>query len=321
MTEQNNDIDLTVATAAIPPTDQVTKVAPNQARAMKYALSAVLLWSTVATAFKLALDYLTPIQLLTIAALVSVATFAVIISWQGRWQEALQIGGKRYKFYIFQGFINPFAYYLVLFSAYNALPAQQAQAINYSWAITMALLAVPILKQKLSRRALLAMLIAYVGVIFIATGGRWDFQQTNWVGIGLALGSTLLWAGYWLSNIHNQDKPIPALFWCFAFGSGWLLLTQWVWVDEPWQGYLDLPLEGWLGGVYVGLFEMGITFLVWLTAMRSAENAGRISSLVFLSPFISLLLIYFILGETIHYTTVIGLLLIIIGLSLQGERT
>lgn len=320
MTAQH-DPDLAAATAAIPPTDQVTKFAPNQRRAIKFALLAVLLWSTVATAFKLALVYLTPIQLLTIAALISVATFAVIMTWQRRWREAMQIGGKRYKFYIFQGFINPFAYYLVLFSAYNALPAQQAQAINYSWAITMALLAVPILKQKLSRRALLAMLVAYVGVIFIATGGRWDFQQTNWIGIGLALGSTLLWAGYWLSNIHNQDKPIPALFWCFVFGSLWLLLAQWAFVEEPWQGYQQLPLQGWIGGIYVGLFEMGITFLVWLTAMRSAVNAGRISSLIFLSPFISLLFIYFILGETIHYTTIIGLLLIIIGLSLQGERT
>lgn len=313
--------DYSTATAAIPPTDQVTTSAPNQKRAIQFALLAVLLWSTVATAFKLALVYLSPLQLLTVATAVSVVIFAGIITWQQRWVETFDIGVKRYKFYSFQGFINPFAYYLVLFSAYDALPAQQAQAINYSWAITMALLAIPILKQKLSRRGLFAMLVAYLGVFLIATGGTWDLQQTNWYGIGLALGSTLLWAGYWLSNIQNTDKPTPALFWCFAFGFVWLLAAQWLLVDDPWQAYLELPWHGWLGGIYVGLFEMGITFLVWLTAMRSAVNAGRISSLIFLSPFISLLFIYFILGESIHSTTIIGLMLIITGLILQGERS
>ncbi len=286
----------------------------NQQKAVIFALAAVLLWSTVATAFKLALNYLTPLQLLFVAAVTSLVTFATILTVQRRWQETFRLGIKRYRFYALQGAVNPAAYYWVLFAAYDQLPAQQAQAINYTWAITMSLLAVPFLKQKLTKRELGAMLIAYGGVFLIATGGQWDFANTNWLGIGLALLSTLLWASYWLSNTKNTDKPIPALFWCFAWGVLWLLGILLVQAYVSPQPLPQIELAGLLAGMYVGLFEMGLTFFLWLTAMRLATKTAQISTLIFLSPFISLILIYFILGEIIQLTTLIGLSLICVGL-------
>lgn len=288
----------------------------NQRRALTFGLAAVTLWSTVATAFKLALGYLSPLHLLFLAALTSTLVFLLLLIWQRRVHETLRLGRQRWLFYLGQGALNPFIYYWVLFAAYDRLPAQQAQAINYTWAITMALLAVPMLKQRLSQRELFAMLIAYGGVVLIATGGQWDFSQTNWLGIGLALLSTLLWAGYWLWNTRNKDAPIPAMFWCFAFGS--LLLAVAVWIDPQ-----PLPWHEWrafAAAAYVGLFEMGITFLLWLTAMRTAERTSQLSMLIFLSPFMSLLLIYFILGEVIQVTTLIGLSFICIGLYLQRKK-
>ncbi|MFC7160374.1 DMT family transporter [Pseudidiomarina halophila] len=250
----------------------MTAVAPvmqtSQKRALLFGLAAVGLWSTVATAFKIALDYLSPLHLLFLAAGTSTLIFLSLLVWQRRVRETLLLGRRRWLFYSLQGALNPFIYYWVLFAAYDRLPAQQAQAINYTWAITMALLAVPLLKQRLSVRELSAMLIAYGGVVLIATGGQWDFQQTNWLGIGLALLSTLLWASYWLINTKNTDPPIPAMFWCFAFGSVFLAIA--VALDPrplPWFEW-----RAWAAAGYVGVFEMGVTFLLWLTAMRTAEK-------------------------------------------------
>lgn len=291
----------------------------DQRKAIAFALSAVLLWSTVATAFKIALQYLTPLQLLSIAAVSSLVVFAVILTVQQRWLETWRLARHRSLFYVLQGFINPAAYYLVLFAAYDQLPAQQAQAINYTWAITMSLLAVPFLQQTLSKKELMAMLLAYGGVFLIATGGNWDFQQTNWLGIGLALFSTLLWASYWLINTKNTDKPVPALFLCFFWGTLWLVgfhvVYAW-WLQQPLLAQLlpQIAIEGIWAGVYVGIFEMGLTFFLWLTAMRLATKTAQISTLIFLSPFISLALIYFILDENIQIATVIGLCLICLGL-------
>ena len=62
---------------------------------------------------------------------------------------------------------------------------------------------------------------------------------------------------------------------------------------------------------YVGLFEMGVTFVLWLNALRLAPSTTRVSTLIFISPFASLVLIHFVLREPIHPATVVGLVLIV----------
>lgn len=76
-------------------------------------------------------------------------------------------------------------------------------------------------------------------------------------------------------------------------------------------------MSGWAAVSYVGLFEMGVTFVLWLSALRLTQNTARISNLIFASPFISLLLLANIIGEEIHPSTLIGLIMIVCGLLIQ----
>lgn len=70
-------------------------------------------------------------------------------------------------------------------------------------------------------------------------------------------------------------------------------------------------------GVYVGLFEMGIAFVLWQLAVHRVSRTARVSNLIFLSPPVSLLLLYLVVGEPILLSTLVGLLLILGGLGLQ----
>jgi drug/metabolite transporter (DMT)-like permease len=72
-----------------------------------------------------------------------------------------------------------------------------------------------------------------------------------------------------------------------------------------------------LGGLYIGLFEMGIAFVLWMNALRLTDNPLRISSLIFLAPPLSLVLIGTVLKESIAGSTMIGLVIILIGLAGQ----
>lgn len=289
----------------------------NQSRAMLLGLIAVACWATVATAFKLALTGLTPRQLVTIASLVSVLIFAGVITRKRQWPAAWQALRASPRRYLLLGVLNPAVYYWVLFMAYDALPAQQAQAINYSWAMAYSLLAIPVLGQKLSWRELCALGIAYSGVVVIATGGNWSLADSNWFGISLALVSTLLWASYWLINTRNTDAPSHALLWCFVIGFLVLLLAELIW-PQQWPHWQN-PV--YLAAIYVGVFEMGLTFLLWLSALRLAVSSAQVSALIFLSPVASLGLIYLVLGETIQLTTLIGLGAILLGLYLQRQQS
>jgi len=289
----------------------------REKRALIYALMAVGMWSTVATAFKIALQHLQPAQLLLWASVFSIAVLMIVVSWQGKWGHVKQLSRKEWAASLLYGALNPALYYLVLFGAYDLLPAQEAQALNYSWALTLAFLSVPFLGQKLRPQDLIAGFICYGGVLVIATRGNvLGLEFSNLLGVSLALISTLIWAGYWILNTRDQREPIVGLMLNFIMALPILLIVN---------GYLELlVMPSWQGiaaAAYVGIFEMGLAFVCWLQAMRLTTQTAKISNLIFLSPFISLILIFSLLGETIYPSTLIGLGFIIAGLLIQQHKS
>ncbi len=286
----------------------------NERRALGFGLSAVLLWSTVATAFKLTLAEFTPIQMLCIASIVSAIALIIVCGVQGKLNQLSDTFLSNPYYYLLLGLINPLAYYLILFKAYDLLPASQAQAINYSWAITLTLMAAVFLGQKVRVKDWIACALSYFGVIVIATKG--DILGLNFespLGVGLALLSTLLWAGYWILNTKNKADPVVGVLLGFLVAIPFAIAIS-LYEGASWQ---QVSPQGWLSVTYVGLFEMGITFVLWLSALKSTQNTARISNLIFASPFVSLILLATIIGEEIHPTTLIGLVLIIGGLVIQ----
>ncbi|HBV76440.1 MULTISPECIES: DMT family transporter [Vibrio] len=286
----------------------------TERKAIIYGLTAVLLWSTVATAFKLTLQQLSPIQMLFIASLVSTCTLIIICACNRTLPQITSTFLSNPSYFLLLGLINPLGYYLILFKAYDLLPASQAQPLNYSWAITLTLMAALFLGHKIRKKDWVACGLGYLGVLIIATkGDLFSLQFDSPLGVGLALLSTLLWAGYWILNARNKANPIIVVLLGFVVSlpfSGAL-----VWYEGfEWQ---EVTGRGWLAVIYVGLFEMGITFVAWLTALKNTKNTSRISNLIFLSPFISLMLLAKIIGETIYISTIIGLIFILLGLAIQ----
>ena len=285
----------------------------NDRKALLMGLSAVLLWSTAATAFKLALAGLTVLQLVFVAVLTSALALLVALGVQGKLGQLRAGFARQPLHYLTMGLLNPLAYYCILLAAYDRLPAQQAQVINYTWAITLALLCIPILGQRLGRRDWLAVAMGYLGVLVIATeGAPWSLQFTDGPGVALALASTLLWAVFWLLSARAKGDAtlnLTGYFLCAVPPA--LILCLWQGGGMP---ALD---RSFLAAVYVGLFEMGVTWMLWATALRCASNVTRVGNLIFLAPLLSLVLISQVLGEAIHPATLFGLAMILPGIVLQ----
>ena len=288
----------------------------NDRRALLYGLSAVLLWSTVATAFKLALRELDVIQLLAYATCCSAVALVAIVVWQGKAALLRQYLRQTPGYFLLMALLNPLAYYLILLRAYDLLPAQQAQTINYTWAITLALLAVPLLGQRLSGRDLLAVILGYSGVVIIATEGRvLTLEFASVEGVVYALVSTVIWALYWIASARNTRDPIPCLALNFLLASP-IALT----ICAVFSSLVPPSGSALAAAVYVGLFEMGVTFALWSTALRLASGVSRVGNLIFLSPLLSMVLIALVLKEAIHPATLVGLALIIPGVLLQQSQ-
>jgi drug/metabolite transporter (DMT)-like permease len=278
----------------------------NNRRATRLALSAVLLWSTVATAFKLGLSVLTAVQLLLIGAVISTICFWIIAVFRGQYR----LPPGQWGLAACMGLLNPVCYYLVLFAAYDRLPAQIAQPLNYTWVLTLALLSVPLLGQPLQKRTIVGLLISYAGVLFVLTRGSWT-TLTSWdaTGIALVLFSTLIWSLYWILSARTSRYALPLMAWSFSFSIPVLMVLTRMQGDWP-----TLTPSTLLIGAWVGLVEMGVTFLLWQRALQLTSRAARLGQLVFLSPFVSLIFIATILGETISAWSVAGLVIIVAGI-------
>jgi len=288
---------------------------PDQKKAYLYALLTVAIWSTVASAFKISLRYLDHVQLLFYSCLTSTLVLGILCLYflgPGFWRLITPAGIRSS---LLLGFLNPFLYYLVLFKAYDLLPAQEAQPLNYTWGITLALLSIPLLKQKITGRQILAIAISYAGTLVISTRGDiLGLEFSDPLGVVLALGSTVIWSLYWIYNTRDRLDPVLKLFLNFCAGLVYISLFL------PFVstfGFEDV--RGLYGAVYVGVFEMGITFVFWLMALKLSRTTAQVGNLIYLSPFLSLVFIHFLVGETIMPSTIAGLILIMTGLIIQSR--
>jgi len=291
----------------------VTAPVNPQRHADFLGLGAVLCWSTVATAFKLSLEYFSPAQLVLCASVVSWLFLGGLLLKRGQLRGTLGLFRQHAKASLLLGALNPTLYYLLLFHAYDRLPAQEAQALNYTWALTLTLLAVPLLGHRLKLSEALAALVCYSGVVVIATrGDLLALQFESLSGVLLALASTLIWALYWIMNTRDSREPVASLFMnvtvAIVLLAGYCALTGEL---AHWD------LRGLWGAGYIGLFEMGISFVCWLLAMKLTLSTARIANLIFIAPLLSLVLISTVLGEQILVSTLVGLGLILSGLGLQ----
>lgn len=285
----------------------------NNKKAYLFAGIAVLMWSTVGSAFKLTLQYVDPVQMLLFASFISIIVLFIVLLIQRKLKLLAKQSILDYSKSILYGFINPFLFYIVLFFAYDLLLTQEAMVLNFTWPVTLTVLSVIFLKQKIGWRNFGYILISFIGIVVIGTNGHvFSLKFSNGLGVALALGSTVLWSSFWILNIKDQRDEIVKLFLNFSFGFIYILIFCIL------TGRMIIPpMEAILGSLYIGVFEMGLAYVFWLKALQLSDTTSRVSILIFLAPFLSLVFIRLTVGEHILFSTYAGLGFIILGIVLD----
>ena len=280
----------------------------KSSQAYIYAALSVFLWGTIPTAFKLALSELSIVTMLGITTFVSMGVLFVIMSLSGKLPLLKETTRKDLLWSALLGLITPVGYYLILLTAYSRLPGQVAQPINMIWPIILVFFSIPLLGHRIPARSFVALAISLVGVYIISSqGAPLSPGRSDTLGVLLALISGVLWALYFVLNMRDRRDESVKLFTSFVFGSVYMLILMLA------TGSFShaMSFKGVAASVYCGFFEMGITFWLWLKALQMSETTDRIGNMVYFAPFISLILLHFIIDEPVYYTTLLGLMLII----------
>ncbi len=188
----------------------------NQKKAVLAALTAVLFWATVATAFKIALKEMDFFHLLLYSSASSTIVLFILILIRKKWTALKEITLNSLLFSALAGFINPFLYYLILFKSYSLLPAQIAQPLNYTWPIMLVLLSIPLLKQKADKKSFIALILCMIGVVLISSRGKIGNLE-NPFGVFLALISALIWGSSCSSGMISSSSSLNKL--CNPWGA------------------------------------------------------------------------------------------------------
>ena len=268
----------------------------------------------MSTAFKLTLQHIEFDKLLLWASLFGGVTLLFINQLGKSPIRIKQLSLKDWLWSAIMGFFNPFLYYLVLFKAYDLLEAQIAGTLNYTWPLALVIMSAIFLKQKVSFMSYLAILVSFFGIVIISTKGSFtSFGESSLLGILLAVGSSIFWASYWIMNIKDKREETGKVMLNMFFGFIFIIIYMLMMSKD-----ITFPTGYALAGcIYIGLFEMSLTFVIWLFALKYSVSTAKVSNLIFLSPFFALIFINYYVNEIIHMATIIGLVFIIGGIFLQ----
>jgi drug/metabolite transporter (DMT)-like permease len=274
--------------------------------------TSIVLWASAAALVKVLLAGLDSMQITFFS---SGFAFLFMLAWN--------IGTKNirkwriYKFtdYIQMGligFVGIFLYYLLFYMAVERLPVQDAFIINYLWPVMTVLFACILLKEKMTGRKAVALLLSFIGVMIVTTRGDiLNFKAADIAGVVFAFSAAVVFGLYAVLNKRKDyDKQFSIMlyfFISFLVSMAYILIRQ------------DLPAVGVpqiLGLIWNGVFVYAIAQTTWMLALQRG-NTAKISNLAFITPFLSLVYIYFFLHEAIGLYSIAGLLVIVLGILIQ----
>lgn len=277
-----------------------------------YAMISILLWSTTSTITKLLLKNLDSMQILLISSFFAFIFLFIVNIFKGYLKELKNYTIKDYSEIAILGTLGTFLYNLFLYLGINTLQASQAFILNYLWPIMIVIFACLILKEKITKRKIIAILLSFAGVILVTTNGDICNVEINSI-IGMIY-CILAAVSYGLFSVLNKKKNynnyvsmMLFYFTSFCISLIYSLITKKIFIPE---------FNQLLGLLWRGVFTCAIAFTSWAIALKEG-NTTKISNLAYITPFISLVWTSMILKENIKISSIVGLIIIILGIFIQ----
>ena len=276
------------------------------------AIISVLLWSTTATVSKLLLGSLDSMQILLLSSLFSFVFLLIINCINGSIKEIKKYKSKDYLIIFSLGLIGIFLYDLFFYLGINAMQASQAFIINYLWPIMTVLFACIILKEKFTLRKIIAIIISFIGVIIVSSNGNiFNIDKSSIMGTFYCMLAAIL---YGLFSVLNKKQNYNKYTSMMLFYLGSFIISL-IYVLTSKKTFMP-ELNQLLGMLWIGIFTSAIAFTSWALALDRGDTA-KISNIAYLTPFISLLWTGIILKEQISLYSVLGLIIIVLGIFIQ----
>lgn len=278
-----------------------------------YAITTVLIWSTMAAMVKKLLFDIPNLEALSISSIFAFL-FLLVVNIKTRVIKTMKnYSIKEYGIMSGLGFIGLFLYSALYYYGLSQLSSQEACILNYLWPIMLVIFSCIILKERITIMKLVAMGCSFVGIIILSMGNGSSLNGNAYLGI---ISCIVAAAFYGLFSVLNKKADLNQnitmmIIWltvavcAMALG---LLTERWV------------PIKGvqWLGILWLGVVIDAIAYLLWALALKDSDNTAKIANLAYLTPFLSLVVSAVFLKEKIRPQAIAALVFIIGGILMQN---
>lgn len=278
-----------------------------------YVTLAVFLWASTPAVGKLMLKNLNNLQVLFYTSLIASVSLFIIVLFQKKIHTIKKYKLQDYWHFAYMGFIGVFLYYVFLFAGLMFAPAQEASIVNYTWPIWVVIFAMIHLKEECNFKKMLAILLGFVGVYVVITKGDiLSFSVASIKGDIFAFAGAISYGIFSVLGKNQKYDKFTSMMFYYAFTFIFITISNLIFSEIPKISLYELAGLTWLG-----TFTSGLAFVFWFLALKHGDTA-KMSNIVFLTPFLSLVYIYFLLGEKILFSSLSGLILIILGIIIQS---
>jgi drug/metabolite transporter (DMT)-like permease len=284
-----------------------------------FLIPVILLWATTPLLVTALSAQLPIYQINALGALFGLIVLALGLTLFRQWGALARYPGRDRLRMLLLGAAGIFPYTALYYLAFSLAPsaAGDVNIINYLWPIWVLVLSGPLLKERFGWRGVLSVLLGFLGVYLLASGGRLlELRTEHWWAYLCAGSGAFFWGLFSVLSKRQGFEPLPAMFLytlgalaCFA-----LVVLGYALAPAPaGAGRLVLPsLYAWLLLLLLGGGANGLGYLCWILALRSGGTA-RIASLAYLTPFVALLYLALFRGTPVRPLQLASLALILAG--------
>ncbi|MGG0587112.1 DMT family transporter [Priestia megaterium] len=282
-----------------------------------YALMSISFWGISFVSTKAVLDKLDPYTLLVLRFGIG-ALFLLVLLVLKRYP--LNIPLKYIPHLIVLGILGVFVHQVIQATALLTINASAAGwIISFSPVFTV-ILSVFFLHEKMTVLKASGMIVAIIGVLLVTTSNnQQSFQLSINVGYLLMILSTLNWAIYsvLLKRLHIQLPSLVVTFYMCLIG--FTLTTPFLVRNKGWEMMPFLTNVEWAHLLFLGVFVSVVAYWYWAKALEVLE-ASQVSVFLYLEPVATLVTAILLLQEKIIPVSILGGIIIIIGVILVNGR-
>lgn len=286
-------------------------------RGAVYAASAAAIWGGMYVVSDVVLRTIPPFTLLTIRLLTAI----LILGSMAQRGGAAFPRGRTLLAVLGIGFIGFGISIGAQFVGTDLSTAVNGALITSASPAFILLFAALLLRERITRRHLAAVILATFGVVVIVDLSRIDFSSATFIG-NLALAVAALTWGLYSVLVRRASRQVDTVMFSFLAPVGGLFLTLPAAVVELGARPVGtITVEVVLGVLYLGVVSTAVAMFLWNRAFALIDASGA-SLFFFAQPLVGALLSVVLLGQQMTISLWMGSALILLGvfLSIARER-